>query len=217
MPAADTRQREAIAAEICEIGRRAWALGFCAGHDGNYSVRLAADRVLCTPTGVSKGFMSPDMLVVVDRAGRRVEGEREATSEILAHLAIYAARPDVAAVVHAHAPHAVAFCMTHATLPVDVTPEATVLLGRVPMTPYAMPGTHAVAEAVTAALAPYTKAMLLANHGPITMGSTLTEAWFRMEVLDAFCRQVILARALGAPRSLAPAELDRLREAYELT
>src|SRR5215204_3684253 len=97
--------------QMCDIGRRIWQKGFCAGNEGNHSYRLSADRVLCTPTGISKGNLKPDDLCVVDMEGKQVSGKRKRTSEILMHLAIYKARPDVKCVIHSHPPHATAFAV----------------------------------------------------------------------------------------------------------
>jgi L-fuculose-phosphate aldolase len=211
MSAQDERSRDVVAAEMCEVGRRAWQRGYCAGNDGNYSVRLGPDRVLCTPTGVSKGFMSPDMLCEVGFDGRQRDGSgHRITSEIRVHLAIYAARPDVTAVVHAHPPHAVAFCLTHVSLPVTACPEAYCLLGDVPLAAYAAPGTDAVADAAVRVITPRTRAVLLANHGAVTFSDTLLDAYHRMEILDNFCRTLIAARSLGELRLLTPSQLDQL-------
>lgn len=212
MIATDSRPRDQIAAELCEIGRRAWRRGYCAGNDGNYSVRLSEGRWLCTPTGVSKGFMSPDMMCEVDMHGAEAGGSAyRPTSEIQAHLAWYRARPDVTAIVHAHPPAAVAFCLTRVPLPVIACPESFVLLGPVPLADYATPGTAAVADAVVRVLKPDTKAMLLANHGALTCGATLMEAYHRLEILDNFCRTLIAARGIGELNLLSPGQLDALR------
>lgn len=212
MAITDPRSHEIIAAELCEIGRRAWQRGYCAGNDGNYSVRLSADRVLCTPTGVSKGFMTPDMMCLVDLDGTQVQtSSHRVTSEIRAHLAIYLARPDTAAVVHAHPPHAVAFCLTHTSLPATACPEAYCLLGDVLMADYATPGTAAVADAITKVLNPHTKAILLANHGSLTFSATLIDAYYRLEILDNFCKTLLAARNLGDLKLLTPDQLNALK------
>ena len=145
--------------DICELGRRMWQRGFCAGNEGNLSVRLGADLVLCTPTGVSKGFMRPEMMAVVDMEGKQVAAPagKRATSEIRLHLAIYRKRADVGAVIHSHTPHATAFaCAAEANragaLPMGVHPEAEVFLGRVPVVSYCTPGTEAVGEGCCAAI-----------------------------------------------------------------
>lgn len=182
--------------EMCEVGRRVYAKGFAAANDGNISYRLDEDRVLCTPTRVSKGFMKPDDLCIVDLEGKQLAGKRKRSSEILLHLAIMKARPDVKACVHCHPPHATAFAVTHEPIPKCTMPEFEVFLGEVAITPYETPGTQAFADTVV----PYIKdtdVILLANHGTITAGSDLTDAYFKTEIIDAYCRILILAKQLG--------------------
>ncbi len=182
--------------EMCEIGRRVYAKGFAAANDGNISCRLGPDRVLCTPTRVSKGFMKPDDLCIVDMEGKQVSGHRKRSSEILLHLAIMKARPDVKACVHCHPPHATAFAVAHEPIPKCTMPEFEVFLGEVAISPYETPGTQAFADTVL----PYVKdtdTILLANHGTITAGSDLMDAYFKTEIIDAYCRILILARQIG--------------------
>src|SRR4051794_17061660 len=182
--------------EMCEIGRRVYNKGFAAANDGNISYRLGEDRVLCTPTRVSKGFMKPDDLCIVDMDGKQVSGKRKRSSEILLHLAILKARPDARSCVHCHPPHATAFAITHEPIPKCIMPEFEVFLGEVAITPYETPGTQAFADSVI----PYVKdtdTIILANHGTITAGSDLMDAYFKTEIIDAYCRILILAKQLG--------------------
>src|SRR5262249_2686047 len=165
-------------------------------NDGNISYRLAEDRVLCTPTRVSKGFMKPDDLCVVDMEGKQVSGKRNRSSEILLHLAIMKARPDVKSCVHCHPPHATAFAVAHEPIPKCTMPEFEVFLGEVAITPYETPGGQKFADTVV----PYVKdtdTIILANHGTITAGSDLMDAYFKTEIIDAYCRILILTRQLG--------------------
>lgn len=182
--------------EMCEVGRRVYAKGFAAANDGNISYRLSEDRVLCTPTRVSKGFMKPDDLCIVDLDGNQVSGKRKRSSEILLHLTIMKTRPDVRACVHCHPPHATAFAVAHEPIPKCTMPEFEVFLGEVAIAPYETPGTQAFADTVI----PYVKdtdTILLANHGTITAGSDLMDAYFKTEIIDAYCRILLLARQLG--------------------
>ncbi len=182
--------------EFCEIGRRVYNKGFVAANDGNFSYRLAEDRVLCTPTRVSKGFMKPDDLCVVDMEGKQVSGKRKRSSEILLHLAIMKARPDIRACLHCHPPHATAFAVAHEPIPKCVMPEFEVFLGEVAITPYETPGGQKFADTVV----PYVKdtdVIILANHGTITAGSDLMDAYFKTEIIDAYCRILILTKQLG--------------------
>src|SRR4051794_15891309 len=182
--------------EMCEVGRRVYAKGFAAANDGNISYRLDENRVLCTPTRVSKGFMKPDDLCIVDMEGKQISGNRKRSSEILLHLSILKARPDALSCVHCHPPHATAFAVAHEPIPKCTMPEFEVFLGEVAITPYETPGTQAFADSVL----PYCKdtdTIILANHGTITYGKDLEDAYFKTEIIDAYCRILILAKQLG--------------------
>jgi L-fuculose-phosphate aldolase len=182
--------------EMCEVGRRVYNKGFAAANDGNITYRMSEDRVLCTPTRVSKGFMKPDDLCIVDLDGKQVSGKRKRSSEILLHLAIMKVRPDVKSCVHCHPPHATAFAVAHEPIPKCVLPEFEVFLGEVAITPYETPGGQKFADTVT----PYVKdtdVIILANHGTITAGSDLMDAYFKTEIIDAYCRILLLSRQLG--------------------
>ena len=202
-----------IREQMCEIGRRVYAKGFAAANDGNISYRLADDRVLCTPTRVSKGFMKPDDLCVVDMDGKQVTGKRKRSSEILLHLAIMKARQDVKSCVHCHPPHATAFAVAHEPIPKCTMPEFEVFLGEVAITPYETPGGQKFADTVL----PYVKdtdTIILANHGTITYGSDLEDAYFKTENIDAYCRILILAKQIGRVNYYSDekaAELIRLK------
>jgi L-fuculose-phosphate aldolase len=182
--------------QMCEIGRRVYNKGFAAANDGNISYRLGADRVLCTPTRVSKGFMKPDDLCIVDLDGKQVSGKRPRSSEILLHLTIMKARADVRSVVHCHPPHATAFAVAREPIPKCVLPEIEVFLGEVAISPYETPGSQSFADTVL----PFVKdtdTILLANHGTVTYGSDLEDAYFKTEIIDAYCRILILAKQIG--------------------
>jgi L-fuculose-phosphate aldolase len=182
--------------QMCEIGRRIYNKGFAAANDGNISLRLGDDRVLCSPTRVSKGFMKPDDLCIVDLDGKQISGKRKRSSEILLHLTIMKARPDVMSVVHCHPPHATAFAVAREPIPKCVLPEIEVFLGEVAISPYETPGGQSFADTVL----PYvkdTETILLANHGTVTYGSDLEDAYFKTEIIDAYCRILILAKQIG--------------------
>lgn len=182
--------------QMCEIGRRVYAKGFAAANDGNISMRLDENRVLCTPTRVSKGFMKPDDLCIVDLEGKQLAGNRKRSSEILLHLSVMKARPDVRSCVHCHPPHATAFAVAHEPIPKCILPEFEVFLGEVAIAKYETPGTQAFADTVL----PYVKdtdTILLANHGTITYGSDLEDAYFKTEIIDAYCRILLLSKQLG--------------------
>ncbi len=181
---------------MCEVGRRVYNKGFAAANDGNISLRLDDERVLCTPTRVSKGFMKPDDLCIVDLDGNQLAGKRKRSSEILLHLTIMKAREDIRSCVHCHPPHATAFAVAHEPIPKCTMPEFEVFLGEVAITPYETPGNQDFANTVL----PYvhdTETILLANHGTITYGSDLEDAYFKTEIIDAYCRILLLTRQLG--------------------
>ena len=159
-----------LRADIVEVGRRMYARGYTASNDGNISVRLDADRLLMTPKSVCKGFMTPDMMCITDLDGRKLQGERDPSSEMLMHLEVYRQRPDVQAVVHAHPPTATGFAVAGIPLDRAVLAEVLTTLGSIPIAEYATPSTSELPEAVRK----YIKAhdgMLLANHGALTVGS----------------------------------------------
>ncbi|MEO0586037.1 MAG: class II aldolase/adducin family protein [Planctomycetota bacterium] len=186
--------------EVCDIGQRIWQRGFCAGNEGNHSVRISEDRVLCTPTGLSKGFLSPDDLCVVDMDGTQVEPNargRKRTSEVLVHLAIYKKQPTIKAVIHSHPPHAVAFCLANIPLPEGIHPEAEVFLGRTIFSKYATPGGPDLPNSFIDQITEQTNTILMANHGSVSLGTNLIESYYRLEILDNYCKQLILAKQLG--------------------
>jgi L-fuculose-phosphate aldolase len=182
--------------QICEIGRRVYAKGFAAANDGNITVRLNEREFLCTPTMVSKGFLKPEDICKVDLEGKQLAGTRKRSSEVLLHLAIYKQRPDVGACVHCHPPHATAFAVAHEPIPKCILPEVEVFLGEVPLAVYETPGGQKFADTVV----PFAKdcnTIILANHGTLTFGPDLEKAYWNTEIIDAYCRILILAKQLG--------------------
>jgi L-fuculose-phosphate aldolase len=184
--------------EICEIGRRVYNKGFAAANDGNISIRVGENEVLCSPTMICKGFMTPDDICAVDMQGGQIAGKRKRTSEILLHLEIMRQRPDVKAVVHCHPPHATAFAVAREPIPQCILPEIEVFMGEVPLAPYETPGGTKFAETVTPFLKS-TNTIILTNHGTVSFGKTLEEAYWKTEILDAYCRILILTKQLGKP------------------
>src|SRR6266850_1026692 len=185
-----------IKQEICEIGRRLYAKGFAAANDGNITYRLNDKEILCTPTMVSKGFLKPEDICRVDYDGKQLAGTRKRTSEVLLHLAVYKNRPDINAVVHCHPPHATAFAVAGEPIPKCILPEVEVFLGEVPIAIYETPGTQKFAETVVP-FAQSANTIILANHGTVTYGPDLQAAYFNSEIIDAYCKILILARQLG--------------------
>jgi L-fuculose-phosphate aldolase len=182
--------------QICEIGRRVYARGFAAANDGNISIRLNDREVLCTPTMMSKGFIKCEDLCKVDYEGKQLAGTRKRSSEILLHLSVYKNRPDVNAVVHCHPPHATAFAVAGVPVPNCVLPEVEVFLGEVPTAVYETPGTQKFADTIVPLLKS-SNTIILANHGTVTFGPDLEKAYWNSEIIDAYCRILILSRQLG--------------------
>jgi L-fuculose-phosphate aldolase len=185
-----------IKQEICEIGRRIYNKGFAAANDGNITVRVGENEVLCTPTMHSKGFLKPDDICTVDMKGTQTAGSKKRSSEALLHLEIYKARADVKSVVHCHPPHATAFAVAREPIPQCVLPEVEVFLGDVPITRYETPGGQAFAETILP-FVDKTNVIVLANHGTVSFGESVERAYWWTEILDAYCRMLMLARGLG--------------------
>jgi L-fuculose-phosphate aldolase len=196
--------------EICDIGRRLWQRAYVDGNGGNVSVRVSDELVLCTPTLASKGFLRPEDLCLVDMDGVQRAGARRRTSEVLMHLAVYAAQPLARACVHAHPPHATGFAIAGISPPGELTPEMEIFCGPVPVAPYRTPGSRAMGEAV-AALAGRHNTILMANHGVVTWGSGVEDAYFKLEIVEAYCATLQVVTRLGRPpRRIPPAQLAEL-------
>lgn len=201
---------------ICEIGRRMYARNFVGGTDGNISVRLADGQFLCTPSGVSKGFMRPEDLVVAGPNAEKLHGAGKVTSEFHTHLACYEERPDIAAVVHAHPPLATAFTVAGVSLAEPVLPELVAALGGIPVTAYATPGTPEGNEVVRP-LIRRCDGVMLDRHGSVTVGATLEAAYFKLEKIEHAATVLLAARQLGSLRQLAREDVERAlatREGY---
>ena len=199
-----------LRADIVEIGRRMYARGYTASNDGNISVRLGSDRLLMTPKSVCKGFMTPDMMCVTDLDGRKLQGDRDPSSEMLMHLEVYRQRPDAQAVVHAHPPTATGFAVAGIPLNRAVLAEVLTTLGSIPIAEYATPSTRELPDAVRQ----YIKAhdgMLLANHGALTIGADLYAAYYKMETIEHFAHISLVARLLGRENLISRDEVDRLQ------
>ena len=204
------QHEERIRADIVEIGRRLHSRAYVASNDGNISARLGDDRLLTTPKSVSKGFMTPDMIVTTDLEGVKVSGDREPSSELLMHLAVYQSRPDVAAVVHAHPPTATGFAVAGIPLDRAVLAEVVTTLGSIPIADYGTPSTQELADAVKKFIKAH-DGLLLANHGALTVAGDLFAAYYKMETIEHFARISLVARMLGRERLLSREEVTRLQ------
>jgi L-fuculose-phosphate aldolase len=204
----------AAARRMAQCCRQLAALGLIAGRDGNLSVRLGPDRVLVTPSGVIKALVTAADMVEVDRLGRTRRGRHNPTSELDLHLRILGRRPDVGAVVHAHPPVATGFAVAGQGFQTFVLPELILQCGHVPLVPYGTPGTPELGDQVEQFIAEH-EALLLANHGAVTVGRTLDAAWIRMESLEHAARIICTAHTLGRVNELTPDQVARLAGARE--
>jgi L-fuculose-phosphate aldolase len=205
-----TRAEEKIRADIVEAGRRMYSRGYVASNDGNISARLDDGRLMTTPKSVSKGFMTPDMMVIVDYQGKKLAGDRDPSSELPMHLEIYRNRPDVNAVTHAHPPLATGFAVAGIPLTRAVLAEVITTLGSIPIAEYGTPSTAELPDAVRK----YIKAhdgMLLANHGAVTCGVDVMGAYYKMETIEHFAKISLVARLLGGENLISRQEVERLQ------
>lgn len=196
---------------ICEIGKRVYNNGFVAANDGNISVRISENEVLCTPTGTSKGFMTPDMICKVNMKGEVISrtGNWKPSSEIKMHLRVYKERSDVKSVVHAHPPYGTSFAIAGIPLVKPIMPEAVISLGCVPIAAYGTPSTEEIPDAVAKYLQDY-DAVLLENHGALTWGGDLISAYYKMESLEFYAKLTYISTMLGGPKELNEEQVDSL-------
>ncbi len=205
--------------DLIRVCHRIYDKGWVAMNDGNVSIRLEEDRIVCTPTAVSKGMLQARDLIVVNMAGEQIEGERACTSEIKMHITIYSMRPDVRSVVHAHPPVATGFATAGRALDKALLPEVIINLGAVPLAAYGLPGTPALSDGMLPFI-PHYDALLLENHGCTTYGADVWEAFFRMEMVEHFARVTFVAEMLGGARALPREEVEKLfesRRRYNVT
>lgn len=205
--------------EIVEVGKRVYDRGYVASNDGNISARIDNKRVLITPTGVSKGFMKTEDLIVVDYEGNSLSGTKKPSSEVFMHLQIYKDRPDVHSVCHAHPPYATGFAVAGIPLDDCVLPEVIIVLGGIPLVEYGTPGTAEFYTPVLQYLSNH-DAFLLANHGALTIGKDVLSAYHKMETLEHFAHIAFVARQLGHTNVLNPGQVQKLlnlREKYGIT
>jgi L-fuculose-phosphate aldolase len=196
---------------IVEIGRRIWTRGFVASNDGNITVKLNDGELLTTPTGVSKGFMNVDMIIKVDLNGKVISGNSKykPSSEVKMHLEVYKERPDIKSVVHAHPPYATSFAVAGIALNKCVLPEAILVIGSVPTAAYGLPSTMEIPDSIREFIKS-SDALLLANHGSLTLGSDLLNAYHKLETLELTASIVWKAMQLGNVNVLPEYERDRL-------
>ncbi len=206
---------------IIDIGKRIWTRGFVAANDGNITVKLNDNEILTTPTGVSKGFMSADMIIKVDNTGKVISSNSgyRPSSEIKMHLEVYKERPDIKAVVHAHPQYATSFAVAGIPLNKCILPEAVIVIGAVPIAKYGLPSTMEIPESIREHIKS-SDVVLLENHGALSLGTDLLNAYYKMETLEHTASIVWKAIQLGNLNVLPEYERDRLlslREKFNLS
>lgn len=196
--------------QICDIGRRLWGRAYVDGNGGNIAIRVGEDIALCTPTLVSKGFMQPADMCLVDFEGNQLAGVKKRTSEILMHLQIMKRQPRALATVHCHPPYSTGFAVAGVEPPTCMIPEYEVF-SSVAIAPYRTPGTPEMGKLV-ADLVDKHNTILMANHGVVSWSHlTVEDAYFKMEILEAYCRTVLVSAQLGKPpQTMTPGQLKDL-------
>lgn len=207
--------------QICDICHKMWQLGWVAANDGNISVKLEDGTFLATPTGISKSFIAPDKLVHIDENGDVLDGTDgyRPSSEIKMHLRCYKEREDVGAVLHAHPPVATGYAVAHKPLDEYSMIETVIALGSVPVTPYGTPSTYEVPDAIAPYLGEH-DALLLMNHGALTVGTDLLTAYYRMETLELFAKISLNAHLLGGAKEISKDNIEtliKMRASYHVT
>ena len=203
--------------EIAQFGKMLYQRGYVAATDGNLSVRLDEDRILATPTAMSKGFLGPTDMVVVDMDGRLLKGRHNVSSEIAMHLLIYRLRPDVQGIVHAHPPTATGFAAAGIALNKPLVCEVVIGLGSIPLARYGTPGTPELGETLKP-LVPQYDAILMSNHGVVAYADTLHHAYMKMETVEHFAKVALVTHLLGSQQPLEGENLEKLlvaRQKYE--
>ncbi len=195
--------------EMVEIGQRIYDRGYVASNDGNLSIRLEKNKIMITPTGVSKGFMKADEMIIVDLDGNIIEGKNKPSSEIFMHLGIYKKRDDIQGICHTHPIYATAFAVAGIALDLPVLPEVIIGLGKIPLVEYGAPGTEEFLFPIMKYILNY-DGFLLANHGALTIGKNLIDAYHKMETLEHFAEILYRARQLGNINILERNEVKKL-------
>lgn len=197
--------------ELEEICHLLYHRNLVTASDGNVSVRVSDDHILLTPSGKNKGMVKAEEMIVLDLEGNTIEGVGRASKEYPMHRVIYQKRPDVKAVVHTHPVFGTAFALAGKTLPQDYLIETKMMLGKVGLTDYATPGTLEMVDAVEPFLLDC-QAVLLKNHGAVTWGKSLTDAFNKMEVLESIAKTIIMSRVLGEPEKISPENMAKMKK-----
>ena len=206
-----------LRSDICEVARRLYAAGFMTGSDGNLSTILSSNEVLITPSRLCKGFLRPSQIVKIDKQGNQLEGDLPPTVEVAMHLAAYEERPDICAVAHCHPPILVAFTVAGLDLPSSILPEIELMFGgRMPLAPYATPGSPALAESIRESMRNReNSAVLLDHHGLLAVGRDIYQAAIKVEHAEAAARVIYYARQLGGEKPLSADSLEKLHQSHK--
>jgi L-fuculose-phosphate aldolase len=197
--------------DIIEICKRVHANGWVASNDGNISIKISPNEVICTPTGMSKGYLTPDQLVKVDMEGNKLEGELEASSEVKIHLDVYRNKKGINSAVHAHPPYSTAYAVAGMPLDQCVIPEIIVSLGSIPLTEYGTPSTHEIPDNIRKYLQDH-NAFLLENHGAFAIGADVYQAYYRMESMELFAKISLLAKMLGNVKNISEENVRKIMD-----
>ncbi len=196
--------------QIVEAGKRLRDRFFVASNDGNISARLSDNELLVTPTGMNKGDVAPEQILKIDMQGNVLSGSLKPSSETKMHLAVYQVRPDIQAICHAHPPVATGFAACRVRLDQDVIlPEVVFGLAKIGFAEYGTPTTNEIPDAVVREI-PDCEALLLSNHGALTVGLDVMQAYYRMEVLEMYARVRLVTRIIGEPKPLSQSEVTEL-------
>jgi L-fuculose-phosphate aldolase len=208
-----SEEEGALRGAVCQVARMAYDRGFITNVDGNFSVRLGERDVLITPAGAPKGFLEPSQIGKIDLEGRQLAGPRPST-EVSMHLAAYRERPEMRAICHAHPKHAVAFTLAGLSLDLCVIPEVVVTIGTIPTAPYGTPGTEELPDSLRGLLR-CSDVVLLERHGALTLGTSLIDAFRKLEVIEHTATILYYARTLGGVKELTGEQVAKLLETRE--
>lgn len=205
-----------IKAQICDVSHKLWQLGLVAANDGNISVKLPDGTFWITPSGISKSYITPEMLLRVNAEMRTLEGpdDYHPSTEMKMHMRCYAERPDVGAVLHAHPPTATGYAVANQPLDGYIMIETVISIGSVPVAPYGTPSTYELPDSIAPFLQEH-DVLLLQSHGALTMGSDLLTAYYRMETLEMFAKISLTAKLLGGAQEIPRDQIDRLLDLRE--
>ncbi len=201
--------------EFVNICNKLYEKEFVAAYDGNISVRLDSEKILVTPSGKNKGELTEQDLVVCDMDGKLIEGSGKVSTEVKIHLLVYSNRPEINSVVHCHPVYSTALASTIG-FEVPVFPEVVLTLGKIPLCSYATPSTEALPESMLPYIE-YANVFLLQNHGAVSVGKNLKDAYYKMEKLEHAAKSYCIAKSVGSLRALSPSELQELYDIAEST